>query len=440
MSKNLLQDIKVKRLQTRAKPKDLNSVQEEFHSDEMEQETIFPRQMKVVRSNNSSGDKNRSRYMLWFVAVACIIFFLFSISYLFLKATVTVNPKMKEVVIDKSLSASKNSGTDFLPFDLMVISGEENKIIETTEERDVLEKAKGVAVIYNTFSSLPQRLDIDTRLQGSNGKIYKTEKQITVPGMKGKTPGSVEVGIYASAGGEEYNSGPLDFTIVGFKGTPKYSKFYGRSKSGITGGFKGKAPFLSETDKKNTTLEMKKALQMKLFKKATDQIPSGFVLFEDAVFLDIDDGDVDPISSEDRSLNMRLKGTLYGFLLNESKLTEKIIEDNAKEDPEAVVYVSNLRNLIFSMSPQTDFYDKDSASFEDIKSINFNLRGTAKIVWKVDENNLIKNLLGQSKKNFNQILFKYPNIDSANVVINPFWKSSFPDKSKDIKVIVNYPK
>src|SRR3989344_6062534 len=106
-----------------------------------------------------------------------------------------------------------------------IISGEESKVVQDTKTKDVIEKAKGTVLIYNNFSSVPQRLDIDTRLEGSNGKIYKTVKKIVVPGMRSSAPGSVEVGIYAAAGGEEYNSGPLDFTIFGFKGTPKYSKF-----------------------------------------------------------------------------------------------------------------------------------------------------------------------------------------------------------------------
>ena len=43
-------------------------------------------------------------------------------------------------------------------------------------------------------------------------------------------PGSVEVGIYGSSAGPEYNSIPIDFKIFGFKNTPKYAKIYARSK------------------------------------------------------------------------------------------------------------------------------------------------------------------------------------------------------------------
>ena len=75
-----------------------------------------------------------------------------------------------------------------------------------------------------------------------------------------------------------------------------------------------------------------------------------------------------------------------------------------------------------------------------MKSINFNLSGPAKIVWKLDENKFITDLLGKLKKDFNQILSQYPNIDSATLTLSPFWKRSISDQAKKIKVIVNYPK
>ena len=414
MSKNLLQDmVKVKRKRAQA-----DNALDSFQT---EPETLR---------------RNKSRYRLWSVAIISLVFFLFAISYMFLEVTITINPKIKEIVLNENLSAGKDGGAEARSFDLIVISGEENKIAQATEEKDVLEKAQGVVLIYNAFSSASQRLDIDTRLEGSNGKIYKTVKQIIVPGMKDNIPGSMEVGIYGEKAGEEYNSDPLDFTVFGFKGTPKYSKFYARSKGEITGGFKGKASVISEAQKLAAQNELKTALQTKLFKKATDQIPDGLILFKDAVFLKVDDNNVDPVSSKDNLLSVKLKGTLYGFLLNEEKLTKKITENYIQKDDDSIVYLPNIRDLTFSLALPAN---EDTVSFGDIKNIDFNLSGAAKIVWKLEENKLVTDLLGKSKKDFNNILLQYPNIDSADFVISPFWKMSFPDKIKDIKVIVNYP-
>ena len=322
----------------------------------------------------------------------------------------------------------------------MIISGEEEKIVQTTGIKDVSEKARGVVLIYNNFSSAPQRLDIDTRLEGSNGKIYKTEKQVVVPGMKDKVPQSVEVGVYAVNAGEEYNSDPLDFTIFGFKGTSKYSKFYARSKGEIAGGFKGKASVISDTEKSSAVNDLKTALQAKLFKKATEQIPNGFVLFKDAIFIKMDENSVDVASFKENMLPVKLKGTLYGFLFNEDKLAKKIAEQNINGYDGSAVYVSNIRDLNFSLPAQAGLSDKDKIMFENVSNIIFNLSGSAKVVWKINDSKLVADLLGKSKDDFNQVLLQHPNIDSADLVISPFWKSSIPGKTKDIKVIVNYSK
>ena len=44
-------------------------------------------------------------------------------------------------------------------------------------------------------------------------------------------------------------------------------------------------------------------------------------------------------------------------------------------------------------------------------------------------------LVGRHKREFQIILSDYKNIDRAEVVIKPFWKKTFPDKIKDIKII-----
>ena len=83
---------------------------------------------------------------------------------------------------------------------------------------------------------------------------------------------------------------------------------------------------------------------------------------------------------------------------------------------------------------------KSLINLDDMKDISFNLSGVIKVVWKVDENKIVADLLGKNKTDFNQTLLQFLNIDSADMVLKPFWRSSFPDKIDKIKVIVNYPR
>jgi hypothetical protein len=278
-----------------------------------------------------------------FLAFLCALFLFFALSYYFSTASVVVNPKSAAFKLNQSISASTEKNGSDLTFDLVVLSGDESQNVNATSTKDVSTVATGKVVLYNSFSTTAQTLNIDTKLEGSNGKVYKTKSKIVIPGINklGK-PGSVSVGIYASIPGVEYNSTPLDFKIVNFKGTPKYNKIYGRSDGGISGGFKGKVGDIKDDQKASIQNVLKDTLQQKLLSKARSQIPPGFILFKDAVFLNLDSS-VDGASGADaNTVTVKVKGTLYGILLNEIDLTEKIAEANIKNYDESPVYIPNI--------------------------------------------------------------------------------------------------
>ncbi len=372
-----------------------------------------------------------SRYALWFVALVSVVFLMFALSFLFSGATVQVNPKSVQANLEQKFTASKDPSAA-LPFDLVVLAGEETKTIKGGEEKEVTEKAKGRAILYNTTSAA-QKLLIDTRLEGSNGKMYKTDTATTIPAASGTTPGQVEIGIYADIAGAEGNAAALDFKIFGFKDSAKYTKFYGRSVGDLKGGFVGKMRQVSEEEKLAAFSELKQSLQTKLIQKAGDQTPAGFILYKDAVFLRIDSETAD-LASQEENVPVTVKGTLYGFLLDEKKLTNKIADTAlSAAEKQSEVYIPNIRDLIFALD------NKESVSFSEVKDISFSLTGPVKIVSRIDEEKIKKDLLGKRKKDFNKIFSEYTDVESAVPIVRPAWKLSFPEKLKDIKVIVNYP-
>lgn len=377
--------------------------------------------------------KKKPRNKLWFLALLSIVFLFFALSLFFAKATVTVSPKEQDLSLNQNLSANKDNNSSGLSFDLVVISGEESKAMKSTSTKNIENKAKGQVVIYNNYSTSTQTLVKNTTLEGSNGKSYKTASQVVVPGMtKNGAVGKVEVTVYASSPGEEYNSTPLDFKLPIFKGTAKYTKFYARSKGDITGGLLGKYYQISDKDKLNAVSELKSNLTEKLSQKIINQIPPGFILFKDAVFLNTNENEISSSSSsiEDGMVNITLKGTLYGFLFNEKKITKKIAESAIEKYDGSDVHIPNIKDFTFSLA------DKN-ISFADVKKIDFNLSGISKIVWDVDSSKLISSLLGKTKKEFPLILVSYTNLDSASFKIRPFWKMSFPEKSNNIVIVIN---
>jgi hypothetical protein len=429
MGKIIFQDMVVKKpIGTKKKNEislnipDLNKKERKPNKDPVE---------NVYSDLDVSPRKKKGKYYLWVVALISATFCFFALSLLFSSAKITVYPKIKEIKLNKNFSAEKNTDNTNLALNLVVVEGTETSNIIATEEKEISNKATGVAIIYNAFSTSSQILSIDTRLEGSNGKIYKTEKRIIVPGMKKDgTPGSVEIGIYASLPGEEFNSGPLDFKIVGFEGTPKYEKFYGRSLGEITGGFVGKTLVLSEEEKTAAINSLVNSLKEKLLKKAS---APGFVLFKDAVFFKTDEVGM-PLKAENGKVSISVKGTLKGILLDEEKLIQKVAESGIDKYDGSKVYISDFGNLIFSLS------DDAIISLNDTNNINFNLSGNVNVVYILDVDKFVSDLSGESKDNFGKILSQYGSVESAILRLRFPWMQNIPEEKEDINVIINYPK
>jgi hypothetical protein len=430
MPKKVLSDLrinKVKKPQPRPVVREpiLEEPEEEIYQRPSREEPEKPRYKKEKRKGRGK------KISLWFLATISVIFLFFAVSFVFSKASITINPKVKDLNLNTNLSAVKDGSGDSLPFKLVVISGEEHQDVPASTEEDVYINSSGKVAFYNKGTG-PQLLAAGTKLDGSNGKTYKLNSKVTVPAAKGTTPGKVETTVSATAPGGEYDSKPLDFKIPTFKGTPKYDAIYGRSTSDITGGAKGKFPSVSSAERDIALTALKTTLNDKLLKKATDQIPKDFVLFKDAVILNTED---QKLKSEigKTEVPVGIKGTLYGILLNEKQLSKKIAEGVVEDYDGSDVYIQNIKNLKFTLA------NRESISSADLKDISFNLTGKTKLVWRFDEAKFKEGLLGEKKTMFNKLLAKYPNINSADLVIEPFWRSSFPDKPEKIKIIVNYP-
>lgn len=376
--------------------------------------------------------QNSNSYFLWFLVILVVVISFFNISARFSKANITIDPKIEKFILNEPLNAKKDlSQTETaLSYQLIIVDGNQNKIVEAEGEKEVREKAKGKITLYNAFSTSPQKLNIDTRLIGSNNKIYKTKEAITIPAMVGSNLGSIAVEIYAEKEGEEYNSEPLDFQVLGFKGTSKFDKIYGRSIGDIVGGFAGNKKIVNEETFNKSKEELENALEIRLLEKALDQIPNDYILFRDATFYKID-SKITNNNSTTSEAEISATGTLYGFIFNKKNLENYILE-NKFGDKKDNYYISNLKDLVF------EIIDK-SIEAQKVSEIDFNLKGEIKAPHKVNENSVKQALLGKSKKEFTNVLSTFESVNEANLSIKPIWQSKIPKETKKINLKVNYP-
>ena len=378
--------------------------------------------------DQSGGDY--SRFGVWFAALVAVVILIVTLGGVFSGATVTIVPRQEDSIINGTFDSSQDLDVFDISHEVMILSDEESMEVAAVEEREVNRKASGIIVVYNKHSTSSQRLIKNTRFETPDGNIYRIKGSITVPGTKvenGKIiPGSVEVKVYADEPGEEYNTSLTDFTIPGFKGDPRFDTFYARSKTEITNGFKGILHYPSDEELDRATSELKNTLTERLTAQATAQKPENFILYEDAIFIEFDDLDEDLETSEN-TVMIPQRATLHGVIFNTSDFAKFIAKQSLASFDDSEVRIPGIQDLEFLIEDKENV----SALGDDIE---FTLSGNVHVVWDIDHEALKQSLIDIPKKNFQNILSEFPDIKKAEASIRPFWKRTFPDNVKDIRI------
>lgn len=368
---------------------------------------------------------------IWYVAIFCIISLLFAISFLFAGATATVTPRVGNLEVNELLIATKDPlDSKSLYFESATLSGSESIAVTNTEKKYVEKKATGTVKIFNNHSSASQNLLIDTRLESSDGKIYKTVKAVSIPGQRvvnGQTvPGSIEVDVYADLPGEEFNKDSGDLKIFGFKNGPKYNNFRAEIIKPIQGGFKGDTFALSDEENTKLKNELSQTLKTTLLEKARAELPDGFLIFEDAVILKLDEPE---ISEQDSSTKLVQNGTLHAFVFKEENLTRSLVKDIVSDFDENKVYIEGINSI------SVDLMSKEEIDPKSATSINLSIKGSAKVVWEIDEEKIKTEIAGKKEREFESVIGDFKSISSASLSVKPFWRTSIPEKTDQIKVV-----
>lgn len=387
----------------------------------------------IPPQRRSRGFPKYARVFLWGALI--VIVALVGLSLLFSGARVVVTPLHKDVRVDGSFTAFR-AGEGNGAFEYQLIKSEKtvSSVVPALGESEAKEYASGTIIIFNGYSSTPQRLVKNTRFETSEGLIFRIADSVTVPGERsegGKTiPGSVEVVVRADEPGEKYNIPLSDFTIPGFKGDPRYESFYARSKTLMTGGFVGVRPSVDEATLKEATDKLQAEVRKTLADEAMAQKPEGFYLYDSMIFVDVAPPSVTPSGSE---AQVSVTGTLYGVLFNKESFAALLAAELVPGYDGETVRLSDETEL--SIKPEAGEAERPF----DAPSLNFTASGNARIIWVFSEEQLKQDLAGRPKEALPTILSGYGSIDEARAIFRPFWKQSFPETPGDIEVEVNLP-
>ncbi|MCX6754858.1 MAG: hypothetical protein NTU81_03465 [Candidatus Nomurabacteria bacterium] len=420
------------------------NIQKDFNADNLKDSKFdnyfnkkSPVKQKIRRTpylKNKIGGSNRLLYVfLGFIFIAVLVYFG---GIYFQKADITITPKHQLINYNnKPFNILKESNGETDDIMVMIYTDKVSKKMILTEPKDVSVKSAGSVVLYNEFSAKPQKIPSGTFIADNEGKTYKTESAITIPGYttenKKNIPGQITINLSAFLPGDTYNGSPTDFYITSYKGTTKYNKIYGKLKSPFVGGALGTVYTFSDMDIKNIDELAKTSLRNDIFKKVQSSVYPGYILYPDASTFSYKV--LDNNLSKTPESEVQIEGTLSVILIKEKSLINNIIKISLSQITGVElkeINISDLSKLTFN------FINKDQVISKDISSVSFYLSGSLDAMWNPDVELLKTKLIGINKGNAPSIFRQDPGVSSALINIFPIWQKSIPNDLSKINIIL----
>ncbi|MFA4998730.1 MAG: hypothetical protein WC514_01800 [Candidatus Paceibacterota bacterium] len=284
-------------------------------------------------------------------------------------------------------------------------------------------KAEGIIRVYNNYSSSQQILIANTRFMSVEGKLFRSVERITVPGgtiEKGKvvTPGYVDAKVRADKAGPEYNIDASTFSIPGFVGTDKYTKFYGKSTEPMKGGEARVVPQVTAEDLERAKTSVTDEALKECKEAIKSEILQDFILPDNSLKTDI----VETFSLaapkaelEKFSYQVKARSTALAF--------KKTDMDNFVKA--YIIQQIDYDKKINEESLEVN-YSVDTVDFNTGK-ITVSIQARAKIYSDIDKNSLKEGLVGKDLAETKIFLENQPQMVKSEVKFWPFWVKRVPN-------------
>ncbi len=348
--------------------------------------------------------------------------------YLFLpKAKVTIFLKTKSQSVDAEIKGdTKNISVDMVnksvPAKLISFTNELSKSFESTGEKSAsIRKARGTITIYNEYSKSPQQLVATTRFLSADGKLFRLVSGVTIPGMSSDSkPGAIEAEVAADEAGDSFNINATTFSIPGFQGSgnEKYSKFYAKSFSSMSGGGSGDvmANAITESDVSSAKSKILTEFNSGVKQKIKDQSGEEYLVLDDAFAVSEDNYRVsNSVGDVANEFTVTLSAKVNAIVFSEKEL-RSVMEDIINKNSE-----DNLK--ISEKTLELDF-GKSDANLSD-GTILIRVHGNGKTESNIDLENLKKGILGKNSEDLEAYLSTYNEFSNVEV---EYWPSFISEK------------
>lgn len=348
------------------------------------------------------------------------------------RATIIIIPQKRE--LDFQIKASAAVSTTAVNYEFNRIPGQTFNAQDSVEEnfsvtgqKNVVQKASGKIIIYNQ-GPLAQRLVATTRFETSKGLIFRIPETVTVPGSVKKDgtviPGSVESVVYADRPGPEYNIGTAKFTVPGFKGSSKYEEFFALSTRPMTGGIIGPAKVITESDFSKAQETLNSKLKGKILDDLKNQ--AGGLAVPDSIEIKFAAPVVNARAGEAADeLKMSIQGSAQVIAFRQSNVIELVKNYLAKNGDWELIDKNLAINYLDSLI--------DSQS----KTMTFSAKIKGFAAKRIDKEKILKDVLGINETAIRLYFKSLKEVESARVILSPFWVGKIPTDPKKVKIYIN---
>ena len=300
-------------------------------------------------------------------------------------------------------------------------------------------RAEGIIRVFNNYSTSAQPLLINTRFVSNSGMLFRSTKREVIPGghyeKKKFVPGFKDIKVRAAEPGKKYNIGPSIFSIPGFRGTPKYTYFYGKSFSSMKGGFKGKVPQVTEDDIKKAQLSLFDKLKEENKNSLKKIVSKDYALLDNAIFQNIaEENNSSKVGDKIKSFSVSLKVKSFGIAFKKSDMDKFIRNFIALNIPKNKKIKENSLKISYSLNTENLKTGNDVANNLKNKDITVSVSIKAMVYQKIDLIGIKKAVSGKSIKEAKMLLKELPYIENVKIETKLPLKRKIPDDIKKINV------
>lgn len=387
---------------------------------------------KPAKDKKVPNISKMQKRLLWAAAGIFLLLLVFAGSFYFTSANVTLYAKADQVNATFPFTADPNANSSniadsTLAAQQLTSTNTVSTSVQGTGTKDKGTKASGNMTVYNAYDSNPHALVAGTRFVSSDGHVFRSTADATVPGgtlSGGKiVPGQTTVGVQADANGDQYNQGPGRYSIPGLAGQ---SEIYGMGGQ-MQGGTTKTATVIAQADVDKAQKTALDGDKPKGTKDVTGKANKNQTVIGGSVQQTVTSSDVNPdVGAEAQTATLSLHISYSALAVQKTALSDLTKAQVSKQ-----------------VGPQSQVYDDGSSSMQITSagapqaagaSQKFNAKTTAYAGTKIDTDALAKQIKGKKYGEAVDISSHVPGVDHAEVKLSPGWATSVPRFVKHIHI------